>query len=164
MKRSFLKSNPSIDLSEADGGSYGYAPGSRRTFPTFSRKPLKRSRQCHRPSRKSPRPSANTTSPKGSGVALGGGYSAAPLPVKAKVNRPAPEGRGGPGLDWNRAAEFFVVKGKRHKSRLTPGSCHLGRTVLSTAGVPILQAPTQKCVPPWDTFCRETYLNLRFVF
>jgi hypothetical protein len=34
-----------------------------------------------------------------------GGYSAAPAPVKAKVNRPAPKG-GGPGLDRRRAAEL----------------------------------------------------------
>jgi len=47
------------------------------------------------------------------------GYSAAPLPAKAKVNRPPPSGeggggalarnlreRGGPGLDRNRAAEW----------------------------------------------------------
>ena len=33
-----------------------------------------------------------------------GGYSATPVPVKAKVNRPAPTG-GGPGLDWSWAAE-----------------------------------------------------------
>ena len=37
--------------------------------------------------------------------APGGGYSAAPAPVKAKVNRPAPKG-GGPGLDRRRAAEL----------------------------------------------------------
>lgn len=33
-----------------------------------------------------------------------GGYSTAPVPVKAKVNRPAPYG-GGPGLDWSWAVE-----------------------------------------------------------
>lgn len=57
-----------------------------------------------------------------------------------------------------------VVKGQTpQEPGHRPSSCYLGRTALSMVGVSNPISSTQKCVPPWDLFCREMYLNLRYI-